>query len=120
MSKLTALAIGLLTVISIAPNSQAFETHTTSAAVQKPAGDLHAQVIIKIGGNSDYSYRGGYDRHREIELERERELYRRRRSNYYSNRRNYRDGYRDGYYQGNNEYRGKNSDEYRGEYRRNH
>jgi hypothetical protein len=106
MSKLTSLAIGLMTVVLMAPNSQAMTTTSTTSSVQKPAGDLHAQLIIKIGGNSDYSYRGEYERRREIELEREREAYRRR--EYYANRR---------YHRHYGEYRGESKGEYRGEYR---
>jgi hypothetical protein len=50
MSKLTSIAIGLLTAVAILPASQAMAaTSNASSAIQQPAGDLHAQVIFKIG-----------------------------------------------------------------------
>jgi hypothetical protein len=81
MLKLTSLALGLLTVIAIAPTSQA-ATNVSSLALQTPAGDLHSQVIIKLGGQPQYYQRGEGARRRELqrqrELEREREALRRR------------------------------------------
>ena len=88
MPKLTALAISLLTVMSIAPKSQALSTTDSSVFARQPAGDLHAQLIIKIGGN-DRSYRDD-DRYRQIEREREEEH---RRREYYSQRRQDRERY---------------------------
>lgn len=67
MLKLTSLALGLLTIIALAPASQA-ATNVNPLSLQKPAGDLHAQVIIKLGGEAG----------RRRELEREREAARRR------------------------------------------
>ena len=67
MLKLTSLALGLLTIIALAPASQA-ATNVNPLSLQKPAGDLHAQVIIKLGGEAG----------RRRELEREREVARRR------------------------------------------
>ncbi len=57
MLKLTSLAlaqpigtiIGLLTVIAIAPKSEAMTANAQPISLQQPAGDLHAQVIFKIG-----------------------------------------------------------------------
>lgn len=89
MPKLTALAIALLTVMSIAPKSQAMSATDTAVSARQPAGDLHAQLIIKIGGN-DRSYHDD-DRYRQIEREREAE---RRRREYYSQRRQERERYR--------------------------
>ncbi|WP_309738405.1 hypothetical protein [Chamaesiphon sp. OTE_20_metabat_361] len=88
MPKLTALAIALLTVMSIAPKSHAMSTTDSAVSARQPAGDLHAQLIIKIGGN-DRSYRDD-DRYRQIEREREAEL---RRREYYSQRRQERKRY---------------------------
>jgi hypothetical protein len=48
MLKLTSLALGLLTIIALAPASQAATT-IDRVSFGQPAGDLHAQVIIKIG-----------------------------------------------------------------------
>lgn len=96
MSKLTALAlaqpigtiIGLITVILIAPQSQAMTTNVTPVAVERPARDI-AQITVKIGGQPQYSNRWEVQRRRQLELEREREREReaeRRRSEYYSQR----------------------------------
>ena len=98
MSKLTSLAIGLLSAIAIFPATQAMAATSKSAIVDNPAGDLHAQVIFKIG--PQYRDRGYYsngegDRYRRREWERERES--RWRSGYYPRDRYYgdRDRYRD-------------------------
>ena len=72
MLKLTSLALGLLTIISMAPASQA-ATNIHPLSIQKPAGDLHSQVIIKLGGQPQYHHRGEAERRRELERERERE-----------------------------------------------
>jgi hypothetical protein len=115
MSKLTALAIALLTVISIAPESQAMSTNASPIAVKQPAGDLQAQLIIKIGGNSDRPYYGD-DRRREDDyyrrLEQEREAERRRRE-FYAQRRHDRRRY----HREREEYRGDYHREYRDDYR---
>jgi hypothetical protein len=76
MLKLTALAIGLLTAISIAPTAQAANVGGSAPSIQ-PSENLHAQIIIKVGGNNDDGhdrYRDGYHR-RQAELAREREAY---------------------------------------------
>ncbi len=78
MLKLTALAIGLLTAISIVPAAQAANISGGSAPTIHQASDnLHAQIIIKVGGNNDDDhdrYREGYYR-RQAELAREREAH---------------------------------------------
>ena len=76
MLKLTSLALGLLTVIALAPASQAATT-ITPLSLQQPAGNLHSQVILKIGGSPVYHESAEARRRREIELEREREAARR-------------------------------------------
>jgi hypothetical protein len=86
MSKLTALAIGLLTVISIAPQSQAMTTNIDSPSLQQPAANLHSQIILKVAEQQrEYSHHrhdeseDRYHGHRrERELEREREFERKR------------------------------------------
>ncbi len=97
MLKLTSLALGLLTIIAIAPASQA-ATNINPLSIQKPTGDLHSQVIIKLGGQPEYHHRGEAERRRE--LEREREAAARRRHQLY----------------GHQQYHGDD----RGEYRRDH
>jgi hypothetical protein len=88
MLKLTSLAIGLLTVVSMAPKSEAMSVTAAPLSLQQPAGDLHAQVIFKIGGQQDYRRRMNLQRRRELELQREREREARRRN--YRNRGEYR------------------------------
>ena len=74
MLKLTSLALGLLTVIAIAPKSEAMSANNVQSSLQQPAGDLHAQVIFKIG-TPEYRRR---EAQRRREMER-REAERRRR-----------------------------------------
>jgi hypothetical protein len=77
MLKLTALAIGLLTAISIAPAAQAANIGGSAPTIHQASDNLHAQIIIKVGGSSDDGhdrYRDGYHR-RQAELAREREAY---------------------------------------------
>ncbi len=54
MLKLTSLALGLLTIIALAPASQA-ATNVNPLSLQKPAGDLHAQVITALSLFMKYS-----------------------------------------------------------------
>lgn len=71
MSKLTSLAVGLLSAIAILPASSAMAATSNPASSLTPAGDLHAQVIVKIGPQ----YRRGYDRgYSRWEIERQRRL----------------------------------------------
>jgi hypothetical protein len=77
MLKITAIAIGLLTAISIAPAAQAANISGSSPTIHQAPDNLHAQIIIKVGGNNDDGhdrYREGYHR-RQAELAREREAY---------------------------------------------
>jgi hypothetical protein len=89
MLKLTSLALGLLTVIAIAPKSEAMSATTSPLSLQTPAGNLHSQVTIKLGGQSernDRYDRGEAYRRRELELAREREAARRRQSRGHHNK----------------------------------
>jgi hypothetical protein len=61
MSKLTALAIGMLMVISIAPKSQAMTTKIEAPSLQ-PAANLHSQIILKAADESrEYSNHRRHD-----------------------------------------------------------
>jgi hypothetical protein len=105
MSKLTSLAIGLLSAVAIFPATQAMAATNKSATIDNPAGDLHAQVIFKVG--PQYRDRGYYsnwegDRYRRREWERDRE-YRWRSGYYYPRDRYY--GDRDRYYGDRDRYR---------------
>jgi hypothetical protein len=104
MPKFTALAIGLLTILAIAPDSQALTTPNNSATVERPSADLHAQLIIKIGGQQEYHGDSYRRRQWEIERERAREARRLRREYYYSKR-----------YHRQNQYRVESRDDYRGD-----
>jgi hypothetical protein len=81
MLKIAPLALGLLTVLSIVPNAQAYP-------IQQPTNQ--AQLSIIIGGQQPiYQNRPGYRYNyriaelRRLELERQRELAERRRRQYH-------------------------------------
>lgn len=96
MSKLTSLAIGLLSAIAILPASEAMAASSNpSSASPEPAGNLQAQVIFKVG--PQYHERRDYDRgyysnwehdryRRRLEWAREREARARWRERYYRDR----------------------------------
>ncbi len=56
MLKLTALALGLLSIIAIALPSQA-TTNVRSLSLQQSTGDLHSQVILKVSERENYRRR---------------------------------------------------------------
>jgi hypothetical protein len=85
MSKFTALAIGILSVISIVPTAQAATSTSDRVNIHRPTGDLHAQVIIRLGGPPVPYHRDDFDRRRQWQIEREREADRRR--EFYARRR---------------------------------
>jgi hypothetical protein len=84
MSKFTALAIGILSIISIVPTAQAATSTGDRVSLHRPAADLHAQVIIRLGGPPAPYHRDDFDRRRQWQIEREREADRRR--EFYSRR----------------------------------
>jgi hypothetical protein len=107
MQKLTSLAIGLLSAISMLPSAQAMAATGTSATISRPSGDLHAQIIVKIGTpNREPEYRPNWEavrRRREWDREREArarwEEERRHYRPYHHEHRDYREDYRrDRYY----------------------
>ncbi|WP_310488517.1 hypothetical protein [Chamaesiphon sp. VAR_69_metabat_338] len=101
MSKFTALAIGLLSVISIVPTAQAATGISNQPNLQQPARDLHAQVFIRFGAPPPVPYhREEFDRRRQWQIEREREAERRR--EFFSRQRE-----REGFYRGGGEFRGE-------------
>jgi hypothetical protein len=77
MSKLTTLAISLLGAIALLPASQAMAaTGSPESAINQPVGDLHAQVILRVGPGRDRGYYSNWeaDRYRRrLEWQRERE-----------------------------------------------
>jgi hypothetical protein len=107
MQKLTSLAIGLLSAISMLPSGQAMADTSSSHSATLPTGDLHAQIIVKIGTPSrEPEYRPDWEavrRRREWEREREArarwEDERRHYRPYRHEHRDYREDYRrDRYY----------------------
>lgn len=81
MLKLTSLAIGLLTVISMAPSAEAMAATAPAVSISQPAANLHSQVILKIGDRDRGYSRGSiWQRRRELELQRERQARRRERA----------------------------------------
>jgi hypothetical protein len=94
MSKLTTLAVGLLSTIAIFPATQAMAaTGNTTASSQLPAADLHAQVILRVGPQGrDRGYYSNWeaDRYRRrLEWQREREARSRWGRGYYEPRGRY-------------------------------
>jgi hypothetical protein len=79
MLKLTSLAIGLLAVISIAPNSEAM-TANTQPSLQQPAANLHSQIIFRIGDRG-YTRRQEGQYRRDLVMQRKREAQRRQYNN---------------------------------------
>jgi hypothetical protein len=103
MLKLTSLAIGLLTLVTIAPNAQALTINANQQSL--PGKDLQAQISVIIGGQPSYHGNNGYYRQREVErlrLERQRAAERRRaRYRIYGNQNNHRGEYNNGRYDNN-------------------
>jgi hypothetical protein len=60
MLKLTSLAIGLLTAISLAPAAQAMNASGNTPATHQASENLHAQIIIKVNPQIG----GGHERDR--------------------------------------------------------
>jgi hypothetical protein len=75
MWKLTSLAIGLLTIGSIAPKSEAM-TANTQPSLQQPAANLHSQIIFRIGERG-YTRREEWQYRRDLRMQRRREAERR-------------------------------------------
>ncbi len=77
MLKITPLVIGFLTVMSIAPKSQAMTANTNS--LTKPAGELHAQVFVRVGERPEHRHhrRAEHRRHERFEHRGERQEHRR-------------------------------------------
>jgi hypothetical protein len=75
MWKLTSLAIGLITIVSIAPKSEAMTTNV-QPSLQQPAANLHAQIIFRIGDRG-YTRREEWQYRRDLRMQRRREAERR-------------------------------------------
>jgi hypothetical protein len=75
MLKFISLAIGLLTIVSIAPTSEAM-TANTLPSLQQPAANLHSQIIFRIGTRG-YTRRQEGQYRRDLIIQRKREAARR-------------------------------------------
>jgi hypothetical protein len=75
MLKLISLVIGLLTIVAIAPNSEAM-TANMQPSLQQPAANLHAQIIFRIGDRGYTRRQEGQYRH-DLRMQRRREAARR-------------------------------------------
>jgi hypothetical protein len=79
MWKLTSLAlaqpigtiIGLITLVSIAPKSEAM-TANTQPSLQQPAANLHSQIIFRIGERG-YTRREEWQYRRDLRMQQRRE-----------------------------------------------
>jgi hypothetical protein len=105
MLKFKSLAIGLLTTISLLPAAQAMAAGSSNLpAIQKPSGDLQAQVILKIGPqirrDRVYYPRQDWRLRRQWERERAREA----RARWEADRYRYRRSYDRPYYPGSYRY----------------
>ena len=92
---LTPLALAALTVISIAPQSQAFPIDINSIFIGQSRRDAQPRIVVKVGGQPDYYRRGESPRYRDRDSDR-------RRYDTYSQDRRYSEGnheyHRDGEY----------------------
>jgi hypothetical protein len=93
MLKLISLAIGLITIVSIAPKSEAM-TANMQPLLQQPAANLHSQIIFRIGDR-------GYTRRQEWQYRRDLKMQQRRERRQYSREGRYS---RNGGYNRNSEY----------------
>jgi len=67
--------IGLITIVSIAPKSEAM-TANMQPSLQQPAVNLHSQIIFRIGERS-YTRRQEWQYRRDLRMQRRRERERR-------------------------------------------
>jgi catalase len=103
---ITPVALGLLTVLAIAPKSQAIPINLNSLYFEQSSRDAQPRVIVNLGIPSEHSNRWELQRRQELAQQRDREA-NRRRYRYYSRN--------DRWSNDRNEYRG----EYRGEFHHN-
>jgi hypothetical protein len=84
MLKFTSLAlaqpigtiIGLITIISFAPKSEALSANIQPSSLQQPAGNLHSQIIFRIGDRG-YTRRQEGQYRRDLKMQRNRDSQRR-------------------------------------------
>ena len=81
---ITPIALAALTVLSIAPKSQAIPINLNSIFIgQNRDGDTRVRAVVQLGAQPNYGNRWDWQRHREIEIQREREAERRRHRAFY-------------------------------------
>lgn len=95
---ITPIALAALTVLSIAPKSEAIPINLNSLFIgQDRYGETRVKAVVQVGAQPEYANRGDWQRHREIEIQREAER-RRNRRDYYRYRDDARREYRGAYY----------------------
>jgi catalase len=109
---ITPVALGLLTVLSIAPKSEAIPINLNSIYFEQSSRDVQPRVIVNLGIASEHSNRWEIQRRQELAQQREREA-NRRRYRYYSRH----DRYSNDRYSNDRGERGEYRGEYRGEFR---
>ena len=88
MLKIVPLALGLLTVLSIAPTAQAFPLHQPQLSITIGGQQPIYRSQPRYQRNSRYNYRAAELRRLELERERQRELAAERRRRLYQSRHN--------------------------------
>ncbi|WP_310488519.1 hypothetical protein [Chamaesiphon sp. VAR_69_metabat_338] len=83
MLKITAFAIGILTIVAIAPKSEAMSPSSPPVSIETATANLHSQVILNNPDrdrryNRDRGYSRGSILQQRRDLERRREADRRR------------------------------------------
>jgi hypothetical protein len=76
MLKFTSIAIGLLTIVSMTPKSEAITANVQPSSLQQPAGNLHSQIIFRIGDRG-YTRREEGQYRRDLKMQRKRDSERR-------------------------------------------
>ncbi len=69
---LTPLALAALTVVAIAPQSQAFPIDINSIFIGQSSRDAQPRIVVKLGGQPDYGNRWESQRYRQQEADRRR------------------------------------------------
>jgi hypothetical protein len=76
MLKFMSIAIGLITIVSFAPKSEAMSANIQPSSLQQPAANLHSQIIFRIGERG-YTRREEGQYRRDLKMQRKREAERR-------------------------------------------
>jgi hypothetical protein len=81
MLKFMSIAIGLLTIVAMTPKSEAMSANVQPSSLQQPAGNLHSQIIFRIGDSAEPTLRErGYTRRKEGQYRHDLKMHRKRES----------------------------------------